>query len=242
MFNQTWSNQNPTDEIVKRTIRFLIFPGTSITFSEKWVIWGAAIFLVSVPVFFEAPLVRHYPWISLALTGVWLAGGWQLTRSPKTWHWGDLLLGFMQTWFTGSVYWGWFSAEPLLHLPIEASLLPLALIGIWRHWSKIGNWFFLGSLIGTAITDLYFYLMGLIPHWRQLMQADPSLAQPIFQNALTLAETPEGITWAVMLVTVLLVLGIVPLRSPHLHHWVFSGAVLSTILVDSLFLVAAWGI
>lgn len=204
--------------------------------------WAGALFLVSVPVFFEAPLVRNYPGISLALTGAWLALSLQLRRHDRTWRWGDLLLGFTWTWLTGSVYWGWLSWEPLLHLPVEASLLPVALVGIWRNWGKIGNWFFLGSLIGTAITDFYFYLMGLIPYWRQLMQVEPALAKPIFQDALAIVQTPEGLMWGMMLVTVLLVLGIVPLRSQNLHQWVFSGAVLSTILVDSLFLLAAWGV
>ncbi|MGB3639093.1 MAG: DUF3120 domain-containing protein, partial [Rivularia sp. (in: cyanobacteria)] len=38
---------------------------------------------------------------------------------------------------------------------------------------------------------------------------------------------------------VLLSFGIIPLKYKQLHWYAFSGAVLSTILVDSLFLIAA---
>ena len=71
------------------------------------------------------------------------------------------------------------------------------------------------------------------------MQVEPALALPIFQSAIAAVRTPWGISYAVSLVGVLLTVGILPLRSGKPHWWAFSGAVLGTILVDSLFLLVA---
>jgi hypothetical protein len=71
------------------------------------------------------------------------------------------------------------------------------------------------------------------------MQVDPALATPIFQNAIAQVQTPWGISWAIVLIGTLLVVGIWSLGKGRLYWWAFSGAVLSTILVDSLFWVAA---
>jgi hypothetical protein len=206
---------------------------------KNWVIFSAAVFLVSVPVFFEAPLVRLLPGLSLALTLVWLGISAVLWSYSATHRWGDLLFGFTWTWLAGSIYWGWFRWEPLLHLPIEAIGLPFTLLFIAKRWGNLGNWFYLGSLFGTVMTDVYFYLVDLIPYWRQLMQVEPNLVRPIFQAAVAQMQTPVGVTWAVVLVTILLITGCLPLRSPQPRWWAFGGAVLSTILVDGLFWIAA---
>jgi Protein of unknown function (DUF3120) len=205
----------------------------------RWQILITAIFLISVPVFFQAPLVRNLPGISLGLTIGWLGCSGLLLAQDRTRTWGDLLLGFAWTWLCGSLYWGWFRWEPLLHLPLEASALPIVLWLLWKGQAKIGSWFYLGSLLGTALTDAYFYLMGLIPHWRQLMQ-DPEMATVIFQDALAKVHTPSGGGIALILAIVLILGGTQPLRSSHAHYWAFGGAVLSTLLVDGLFwLIAA---
>ena len=192
-----------------------------------------------VPVFLQAPLVRSYPWVSLAATSVWLGLGFTFCQSEKNAAWGDLLIGFALTWLAGSIYWGWLRWEPLLHLPVEALGLPAALWSFSRRSGLIGSLFYLGSLLGTAATDLYFYIVNLIPHWRQLMQIDRALALPTLQDALLRIQTSWGISWVIALAGVLLIVGILPLRSHKLHWWSFSGAVLSTILVDSLFWLAA---
>jgi hypothetical protein len=168
---------------------------------------------------------------------VWLSL-WLQSRS-KTQLWGDLLLGFTGSWLAGSIYWGWLRWEPLLHLPVEAICLPVALWCVMRRRWQVGAWFYMGSLFGTAITDLYFYLVDLIPHWRKIMEVDPALALPVFQSATRLVQTPWGISWAVVLLAVLLTASLVPLKSRQLHWWAFGGAVLSTILVDGLFWIAA---
>ncbi len=215
--------------------------------TSAWLVFGSAVFLVSVPVFIQAPLVRLLPELSLIMTAGWLVLSCWLLSRPATRLWGDILFGFTLSWLAGSLYWGWLRWEPLLHLPVEAIGLPLVLWGLSRNWYKAGNFFYLGSLLGTVITDLYFYAVDLIPHWRQLMQVDTSLALPIFQAAIAQIETPWGAAWAAALVIVLLAAGLLPLTRPgvriaqlkQLHWWAFSGAVLGTLLVDGLFWLTA---
>ena len=198
----------------------------------------AAVFLVSVPVFFQAPLVRHLPAVSLVGTIVW---GWlslYLCQRDRTRVWGELLTGFTWTWLSGSLYWGWLRTEPLWHLPIEAVALPLALWGLKKNWCSVGIWFYLGSLFGTTVTDTYFYTVDLIPYWRQIMLA-PEQANLIFHTALMQMNTTLGWTWAIGLLSLLSVTGLGTFRIKTLPALAFSGAVVSTILVDGLFWVAA---
>lgn len=199
----------------------------------------AAAFLVAVPVFVQAPLVRIAPVLSLAITALWLWLGDRWMKQPAIYLWGDLMVGFSWTWLAGSVYWGWFRANPYLHLPLEAISLPMVLALMYCSKAKIGNYFYLGSLLGTAITDLYFYCVGLIPYWRQLMISPPNQAGQILHSALLRMETYEGVGYAIVLLALLIMLGTIPMRSSSTKWWAFSGAILSTILVDSLFFVAA---
>lgn len=201
--------------------------------------FGGAIFFVSVPVFFEAPLVRLLPWFSLLATAGWVWLSIVLSAKLKTQILGELLTGFTWTWLAGSFYWGWLRWEPTLHLPIEAIALPIALWGLTSGWCKIGNFFYLGSLFGTVLTDVYFYLVDLIPYWRQVMVVEPDMAQAILHKAVAQVHTPWGLSWVAVLATLLLSVGIISFRSQKLHWLAFSGAVLSTILVDSLFWLAA---
>lgn len=262
MFNDTWSPPttatSPTYS--NESSKNFPIPLPKIGISQLGWILAAASFLVSVPVFFQAPLVRQLPLLSLVMTAGWFYLGWTLLKRPATKVWGDLLLGFSWSWLAGSIYWGWWRWEPTIHLPLEAIGLPLALWYLLKRkntssnpaakedWQSIdvlllkgqvGNLFYLGSLLGTAITDIYFYLTGLIPYWRNLMQVEPALATPILQSAIAQVRTPWGAMWAVVLVSFLLSVGLLPLRTKQIHWWAFSGAVLSTILVDGLFWVVA---
>jgi hypothetical protein len=207
--------------------------------SRQWLIFAAASFLVTVPVFIQAPLVRLFPVASLVSTFAWLALSLALMFRPKTEIWGDLLLGFTGSWLAGSIYWGWLRWEPFLHLPVESIGVPLAIWCLMRSWGKVGSYFYLGSLFGTAVTDLYFYLTGLIGYWRELMKVEPELAMPIFQSAIVQISNPWGVGCAVVLIITLLGVGLIHLRFKDLHWWAFSGAVLSTLLVDGLFWVVA---
>jgi hypothetical protein len=205
----------------------------------SWGIFAGSAFLVSVPVFIEAPLVRHYPVLSVVSTLLWVSLALILIKRPHSQIWGDLLLGFSWSWLAGAIYWGWFRWEPSIHLPLESIGIPFAIWSLWRGVGKIGSLFYLGSLLGTAITDLYFYQVGLIDYWRQLMQIDPTLAMPILQQAIAQVRTPWGTAWAIVLVNLLLGVGIIPLGTKQSHWYAFSGAVLTTIVVDSLFLWVA---
>jgi hypothetical protein len=209
---------------------------------QPWMVLAAACFLVSVPVFIEAPLVRYWPWVSLTATIGWagLSAYWQRQSPTSPFKlWGNLLVGFTWTWACGAIFWGWLRMEPLWHIPIEALALPIALIGLQRRWAVVGQMFYLGSLLGTAVTDTYFYQVGLIPAWKEIMAADPSEAGPIFHQALQQMYTPWGMAWAAMLASLLVITGMWAWQRRSLDWVAFSGAVLSTILVDALFWVAA---
>ena len=238
MFNNPWFSSSASDYL-SQSDKFLNNAITPIGTRQSWSLFAAAAFLVSVPVFIQAPLVRQFPLLSLVMTLVWVGIGWKLLKHPKTHLWGDLLLGFSWSWLAGSIYWGWLRWEPLIHLPVEAMGLPFVIWSLRRGWGKIGNLFYLGSLFGTVVTDVYFYLTDLIPYWRQVMQVDPALATPILQNAIAQVQTPWGITLAALLVATLLMVGMGSLAKRQLAWWAFSGAVLSTIFVDGLFWVAA---
>jgi hypothetical protein len=203
----------------------------------KGVILG--IFLVSVPVFFEAPLVRTAPWLCVLLTGAWVWGSHQLRQHARTTFAGELCVGLSWSWLAGAIYWGWFRWEPLWHIPIEAIGLPVALWGLYRGWHTVGHWFYLGSLLGTAVTDLYFYRLHLMPSWRAMMVALPSEAISIVQTAFAQVQTLEGVITAAICASFLLALAWSASHSRHRHHWIFSGTLVGTLLVDGLFVVIA---
>jgi hypothetical protein len=262
IFNQTSDEQ--TSEQTNKTL---------IATQPRMTIFIMAAFLVSVPVFIQAPLVRAFPYLSLAITPAWVLLGWWLYQRPQHQHWGDLLIGFSWSWLAGSIYWGWLRTEPYLHLPVEAIGLPFCLGCLWytknsirknsinsinsikttakitgevnlesspkSGFLSIGLWFYLGSLLGTALTDLYFYVNQLIPYWRHVMAGEPTAAAPILHQALVQINNPLGWISALVILTWLLILGIYPLQKVTLPRYAFSGAILSTILVDGLFWLVA---
>ncbi len=193
---------------------------------------------MSIPVFFQAPLVRMLPWVSLSLTCFWGIVSFRWRKSYPLW--GDLLWGFSLTWFCGSIYWGWFRHNPAIHLPLEAIAFPIAIWGICRRWSLMGNYFYLGSLLGTAVTDLYFYITGLIPYWRLVMMTDSNLTGPILHDCLARLQTPWGISWAIVLANFLLAVSLWGVARRENHYLVFSGATIGTIITDVLFLLSVY--
>ena len=116
-------------------------PWREASVGESWLTFLAAVVLVCVPVFVEAPLVRLFPWLSLLLSAAWAILGLYLGRQRKTSLWGDLMLGFSLSWLAGSIYWGWLRWEPLVHLPVESIGIPFALWGLRRVLGTAGHLF-----------------------------------------------------------------------------------------------------
>lgn len=201
--------------------------------------FGLGIFLVSVPVFFQAPLVRCSPVLSLALTLVWVGLGWFCLQQPKWRDWGDILLGFAWSWLAGSVYWGWFRMEPLWHIPIEALGFPFAIVALRYSILVVGHGFYLGSLLGTVVTDLFFYKTGVIAYWRPIMQADVLAVPVLLREAAIYLQNWESLVYLGICLVGLLGIGVWAWRINCLHWAIFGGAVVGTILVDVLFGLAA---
>jgi hypothetical protein len=60
---------------------------------QTWLVFAAAVFLVTVPVFIEAPIVRSLPSLSLALTGFWVWLSFALMSRPCNLRLGRFALG-----------------------------------------------------------------------------------------------------------------------------------------------------
>ncbi|MBE7380058.1 MAG: DUF3120 domain-containing protein [Leptolyngbya sp. SIO1E4] len=223
---------------VDTSLEKFAFPSSVI--AQPVQVLAASIFLVVVPVFFQAPLVRSLPWLSLTLTGTWLMAGISLISRSNSKLWGDLLIGFTWTWLAGSIYWGWFRWEPFIHLPIEALGIPIVLGLLIRGRGRVGSYFYLGSLLGTAVTDLYVYWVDLLPLWRQVMVVDPDWAPVLLREAAIALQNPVAFSRGLLLAVGLLTVGLIPLKSKQPCWWAFSGAVLSTLIVDLLFLTSAF--
>lgn len=245
-------------QLVKLPLRFPLSLSSGLTPTKSLILWlsaaqgwlsrshqqlqvfGAAIGLVILPVFFQAPLVRYFPWVSLAMTPLWLGLGAKLMKRPQWEVWGDLIVGFGWIWLTGTLYWGWCRWEPVMHLPIEALGMPIAVLCLYYGSGRVGSYFFLGSLLGTAITDLYINWMHLFPVWRQLMEVEPDVAPVVLRAAAVALETDVAACRAVVLAIFLLVATAIALfTSRQLAWWAFGGAVLSTLIVDGLFFFSA---
>lgn len=166
-------------------------PGSTVLDSLPF--WGSA--LVVMPVFGQAPWVRHHPFsacvfgIGLALAGILLS-----LNAGRSQHrdLGALILGFSGSWVAGSLYWGWLAAHPVLHLPVEAFALPLALAGLTTRW-RCACAFYLASLIGTAFTDLSMAITGVITLWPDVVTATADQAPDLLRIAATQVLTPKSL-------------------------------------------------
>ena len=140
-------------------------------------------FFVILPIFVQAPWVRLEPISALCFTFVILLGAFILNKkgTNKWFIVSSLLLGVSGSWLGGCLFWGWLSPFPILHIPVEAVVLPLALIGLGTNW-KIGSSFYISSLFGTAVTDITIFLIGIMDQWREVITADTETAPLILQN------------------------------------------------------------
>lgn len=208
---------------------------------ERWPLELASGLLVTLPVFLQAPWVRLAPFSAALFTALLLGAGLWLERQDqqRAKHLGALLVGFCGSWLAGCLFWGWFRSHPLLHLPIEALALPLALAGLGGRW-RLACGFYLGSLLGTAATDLAIAATGLMPLWPQVLDADPATAAALLQQAAQHVLQP-----APLLLVATAAAGLL-----QLCRWlwpqgstarVFAAAVATTLSVDGLFLLAALG-
>jgi len=204
-----------------------------------WLLPLAAAFLVTVPVFLQAPWVRVAPAAALLFTAPLLALGILLERhrQPAWSALGVLLVGFCGSWLAGCLFWGWCRLHPIWHLPIEALALPLAVAGLGSRWRLAGA-FYLASLVGTAATDGVMALTGVMPLWPRVVAASLQEAGPLLQQAAQMVIQP------LPLLTISLAAGSLFLICRQLWRrggiWQVSAATLATTLaVDGLFLAAA---
>ena len=144
-------------------------------------LWSS--FFVILPIFIQAPWVRFEPISALCFTFVILLVAFIMhKKQPNKWFIvSSLLLGVSGSWLGGCLFWGWLSPFPILHIPVEAVVLPLALIGLGTNW-KIGSSFYISSLFGTAVTDITIFLTGIMDQWRQVITADSENAPLILQK------------------------------------------------------------
>ncbi len=144
-------------------------------------LWAS--FFVILPIFVQAPWVRVEPISALCSTFIILVVSFLLSRKEgdKWFIVGSLLLGVSGSWLGGCLFWGWLSAYPILHIPVEAVALPLAMVGLGTKW-KIGSSFYISSLFGTAITDLTIFLTGIMDQWKEVITADSDNAPLILQK------------------------------------------------------------
>ncbi len=206
---------------------------------SAWVLPAVAALLTLGPVFVQAPLVRLAPMASALCTAplLLLALAWARHPDPDRQRLGALLVGFAGSWLGGTLFWGWCREHPVLHLPIEAFALPLALGGLRTRW-RIGAGFYLASLLGTALTDALIALTGLMPLWPPVVQASPDAAAVLLQQAARALLHPAS------LLALALTGGWIAQLAWRLHGGdtasrVAAATLASTLLVDGLFFGAA---
>ncbi len=157
------------------------YEGTLLSRPISLRLWSS--FFVILPIFVQAPWVRLEPISALCFTFIIIISAFILykKRSNKWFIVSSLLIGVSGSWLGGCLFWGWLSPFPILHIPVEAVVLPLALIGLGTNW-KIGSSFYISSLFGTAVTDITIFFIGIMDQWRQVITADSETAPLILQK------------------------------------------------------------
>ena len=202
--------------------------------------------MVVLPVFLQAPWVRIHPFSATLCTAVLVAIGVVLNRSDNQQKAdiGALIVGFSGSWLAGCVFWGWLRAHPVLHLPVEAFALPIALAGFGTRW-RLASAFYLSSLVGTAFTDLMMAVTGVMRYWPGVVTASLDTAPQLLHEAGIHLLHPLPITALVLAAgSILWLAQTLSKRETALLNssdtLSMSAAVLMTTLwVDGLFLLAA---
>ena len=203
-------------------------------------------FFVILPIFLQAPWVRFQPLSALIFTFLILALAISLSRnsSNKFFIIGSLLFGVSGSWLGGCLFWGWLSSHPVLHIPVEAVALPLAIVGLGSKW-KIGSSFYISSLLGTAITDITIFLTEIMDDWMSVIDAKPDQAPLILQKTsenlihlkpLTIIFSIGFLVWLVSR----FIRNFASLNSPNGRSFLVASYVLqTTLIVDGLFILIA---
>ena len=202
--------------------------------------------MVVLPVFLQAPWVRVHPFSATLFTALLVAIGVVLNRSDNQQKadFGSLIIGFSGSWLAGCVFWGWLRAHPVLHLPVEAFALPLALAGFGTRW-RLASAFYLSSLVGTAFTDLMMAVTGVMRFWPGVVTASMDTAPQLLHEAGLHLLHPLPLTALVLAAgSIVWLAGTLSKREMAVFKsndtLSMSAAVLMTTLwVDGLFLLAA---
>ena len=199
--------------------------------------------MVVLPVFLQAPWVRLDPFSATLFTGVLIAAGLVLhqSRSQTSSDLGSLLVGFSGSWLAGCVFWGWLRAHPVLHLPVEAFALPVALGGLQGRW-RLAATFYLSSLVGTACTDLAMAATGVMQFWPAVVTASMDQAPLLLHQAGLHLLQPLPLATLVMSALLVLLAG----RRLNFNNnsdvgtaAMASAVLITTLWVDGLFLLSA---
>ncbi len=241
----------PEDLVIKQPTNSLKYQGATEKESEALLsgprtlkFWTSA--LVVLPVLLQAPWVRLSPYSACLFSLVILGIGIYLAQinQERFSNLGSLLVGVSGSWLGGCLFWGWFRSQPILHLPIEALALPIAIWGINTKW-KLGSSFYLSCLLGTAFTDLSIVLTGVMKKWPEVINATISQAPQI------LTETADELLNVQSLLLLLAVGGLIIVLSSLMERqasldkvnesswFVASAALKTTLWIDGLFLLTA---
>jgi len=207
-------------------------------------LWSS--FFVILPIFIQAPWVRLEPISALCFTFIILLVAYVLynKQSNKWFIVSSLLLGVSGSWLGGCLFWGWLSPFPILHIPVEAVVLPLALIGFGTNW-KIGSSFYISSLFGTAVTDITIFLIGIMDQWKQVITADSENAPIILQKTSESLIQIKSLSIIVFVALILWFISKEILDSGTINTisgkaLLVSGYVIqTTLIVDGIFIVLA---
>ena len=207
-------------------------------------LWSS--FFVILPIFIQAPWVRFEPISALCFTFIILLGAFVLYKKPSN-KWfivSSLLLGVSGSWLGGCLFWGWLSPFPILHIPVEAVVLPLALVGLGTNW-KIGSSFYLSSLFGTAVTDITIFLIGIMDQWKQVITADAENAPMILQKTSESLIQIKSLSIIVFVALILWfiskeILDFATINTTSGKALLVSGYVIqTTLIVDGIFIILA---
>ena len=200
--------------------------------------------MVVLPVFLQAPWVRLDSFSATLFTGVLVAAGLVMhqSRSQTTSDLGSLLVGFSGSWLAGCIFWGWLRSHPVLHLPVEAFAVPVALGGLQGRW-RLAATFYLTSLLGTASTDLAMAATGVMQFWPTVVTAS------LDQAPLLLHQAGLHLLQPLPLFTLVMAAGAVLMVGRQLDSRISgmdgdagamaAAVLLTTLWVDGLFLLSA---